>query len=614
MNRNRRALAALPAGTLLAAAAVLVALVAAPAAPVAPAAAAASVDEDLLRAPSSWRGHDPLLTWDHYYDQEQVADALHLLHDRYPDLTRLQSLGKSAEGRDIWQLTISNPETGPDADKPAMYLDGAVHGNEIQATEVCLYTAWLLLDRYGEWDEITDLLDRVAFYVVPTVNVDGRARFFTDAGGYNIGRSARHPYDDDHDGLVDEDDYDDVDGDGRILQMRIRDPFGDWKSDPDDPRVMVRAKPGEKGEWRLLGSEGIDNDGDGRVNEDTPGYVDMNRNWSFLWQPRYVQSGAGDFPLSEPNTEAIAAFVASRPNICFHFTFHNNGGMFLRGPGSDLSPPYQPADLRVYDYLGKEGEKTVPGYRYLVSKDDLYTTYGDFDEFMYQIMGVLGYTGELYVTEAMQYRRPGEKPAGDDDAGPSWDDGPSQQERQKFNDHLMMGEMFQDWKPFHHPTYGDIEIGGWRRFTSRMPPAWQLPDLVHRNASFVIWTATQFPKVSLEITGVEKLDGGLWRVRAAAANDGALPTLSAQTRNRRIHPLDVFSIEGRGLQVHGGAVVDDRWLDRLTPVEHHPERIPTFVPPLARQEVQWIVSGKGPFTVRYEGVKVGRLEVEGQLR
>jgi hypothetical protein len=606
MTRTRQTLAAALA---LALASLLLATATLPA----PAAAA----DDLLKAPSDWRGHDPLLTWDHYYDQDQVAAAVNLLHEKYPGLTELQSLGQSAEGRDIWQLTINNPKTGPDTAKPAMYLDGAVHGNEIQATEVCLYTAWLLLDRYGEWDQVTDLLDRVAFYVVPTVNVDGRAHFFTDVGGYNIGRSARHPFDDDHDGLVDEDDYDDVDGDGRILQMRIRDPFGEWKSDPDDPRVMVRVKPGERGQWRLLGSEGIDNDGDGRVNEDTPGYVDMNRNWGFLWQPRYVQSGAGDFPLSEPNTEAIAAFVASKPNICFHFTFHNNGGMFLRGPGSDLSPPYQPADLRVYDYLGKEGEKTVPGYRYLVSKDDLYTTYGDFDEFMYQVWGVLGYTGELFITSAMQYRQPDkdqERSGREGDQGPRWDDGVPQQERQKFNDHLMMGEMFQDWHPFHHPTYGDIEIGGWRRFTTRMPPAWQLPDLVHRNASFVIWTATQFPRVSLEISEIKKLDGDLWRVRAKASNDGALPTLSAQTRNRRIHPLDVFAIEGRGLRVHGGAAVDDPWLDRLSPVEDRPERIPTFVGPLSQQEVQWIVSGRGSFTVSYEGVKVGRVQARGELR
>ena len=145
------------------------------------------------------------LTWTHYYDQDQVVVALQTMHAEHPGLTELRSLGKSAEGRDIWCLTITNEKTGPDVGKPAMYVDGAIHGNEIQATEVCLYTAWQLLTKYGEWDKITELLNRAVFYIVPTVNVDNRARFFSDPGSYNIGRSARQPHDDDHDGLQDED-------------------------------------------------------------------------------------------------------------------------------------------------------------------------------------------------------------------------------------------------------------------------------------------------------------------------------------------------------------------------------------------------------------------------
>ena len=133
----------------------------------------------------------------------------------------------------------------------------------------------------------------------------------TTPGGYNIGRTARVPYDDDHDGLLDEDGPEDLDGDGMILQMRIRDPHGEFKTDPDDPRVMLRVKPGEQGEWRRLGFEGIDDDGDGRVNEDPPGYLDMNRNWGFLWQPTYVQDGAGLYPFSakvtrEPSRSSCA--------------------------------------------------------------------------------------------------------------------------------------------------------------------------------------------------------------------------------------------------------------------------------------------------------------------
>jgi hypothetical protein len=46
--------------------------------------------------------------------------------------------------------------------------------------------------------------------------------------------------------LFDEDGYDDIDGDGNICQMRIRDPFGMYRSDPEDPRLMIRVKPGSR--------------------------------------------------------------------------------------------------------------------------------------------------------------------------------------------------------------------------------------------------------------------------------------------------------------------------------------------------------------------------------
>ncbi len=581
------------------------------------AALAAAIAAVLALAPAPARAGRKIdvhhLQWDRYYSQQEVEDVLHALHDAYPRLTTLQSLGKSEEGRDIWALTINNPATGDETAKPAIYADGAIHGNEIQATEVCLYLAWQILDKYGQWDRMTAVVDSTVFYIVPTINVDSRARFFTDAGGYNIGRTARVPHDDDHDGLLDEDDYDDLDGDGRILQMRIRDPFGKWRSDPDDPRVMVRVKPGERGEWTLLGTEGIDNDGDGKVNEDVPGYLDMNRNWGFQWQPEHIQKGAGDYPFSARVTRAVAAFLEAHPNICFGFNFHNYGGMWLRGPGSELSPPIPPADLKVFDYLGREGERTVPGYRYLVSSTDLYTTHGDFDEFCYQCLGFPCFVGELFMSAQLAYKARTEKPNGKD--GTIWSHRPRDKEKQEFNDHLMLGEMFSDWHPFHHPTYGDIEIGGWRTFTTRMPPPFMLPELVHRNAMYVIWTATQAPRLSLAVTEVKRLDDGLYRVRARAANRGGLPTLSARARGKKILPLDRAEIAGHGVTVVSGGVLTDPWFDTVERRDHHPESIPTWIDPFGKRDLEWIVAGRpgDRVTVSYRGLKCGRRRVEVRL-
>ncbi|UCC31623.1 MAG: hypothetical protein JSU86_04965 [Phycisphaerales bacterium] len=545
---------------------------------------------------------DAQLTFDHYYDGPAVEKALHDLHSAYPNLTGLESLGKSEEGRDIWALTINNPATGADTEKSAVYVDGAIHGNEIQATEVCLYLAWYLLDGYDRIPVLKELVDSRAFYIVPVVNVDIRARFFAKPGGYNIGRTGSVSYDDDRDGLVDEDGDEDLDGDGEILQMRVEEPFGRYKTHPDDPRVMVRIKPGEIGKWRLLGSEGIDNDGDGRLNEDPLGFLDMNRNYGFKWQPPYVQRGAGDFPMSGKVTRAISNFVISKPNICFDVALHNFGGLIVRGPGSKLAGRYSQQDIKVYDFLGKEGEKIIPGYRYIIGRKDMYTTHGDFDEWMYSNLGIFGFVGELFMTSQQRYRKPGEKKEGDrpDDV---FADRTPDEEKQKFNDFVNQGTMFKNWEKFEHPQFGEVEIGGWRTFTTRIPSTFQLPEMVHRNASLIIFIARHTPEVELEILDVKPLGDDLHRVRVRARNRKAIPTISAGALKHDLVRKDILSIEGSGLQVVSGGIVDDIHFDKVKHVENRPHMIFTSVPSFGKRDVQWVVRGGGKATITFRSVK-----------
>ncbi len=545
---------------------------------------------------------EPRLTFDHFYDGPALEAALKQLHAAWPKLTRLQALGKSEEGRTIWALTITNFATGADTDKPGIYVDGAIHGNEIQASEVCLYLANSLLTGYEKNPVVKRLVDERAFYIVPVVNVDSRARTFEGPAGLVTGRTARVAHDDDRDGLADEDGYDDLDGDGQILQMRVADPLGPLRSHPDDARVMIPAEPGKPGQWRLLGWEGIDNDGDGRLNEDPPGYLDMNRNYGFGWQPRYVQAGAGDFPLSAAPTRAVAGFVLRKPNLVFEMTFHNWGGLFIRGPGTKLAGPYSPEDVKTYDRLGHEGEKIVPGYRYIVGYKDMYTTHGDFDEFMYSNLGVQGFTGELYTSSQMAYAKPKPAPA-DDEAAEAYSWRIDEVEKHKFDDNLTLGEMFTDWHEVDHPQLGKVQIGGWHKLTTRMPPPFQLPELVHRNAAVVLFVARQAPEVSLSLEDVTDLGRGLKRVRVRLENPGVLPSLSAQARRHHLSRLDLVRIQGKGLEVVSGGVVEDPVLDKVTFVEHRPQLVLTHVPGMGRTLVQFVVRGGGQATVTYDSVK-----------
>lgn len=152
---------------------------------------------------------------------------------------------------------------------------------------------------------------------------------------------------------------------------------GRFIKDPMDDRKLIRVAAEEKGEFEMLGYEGIDTDGDGEVNEDGVGYYDPNRDWGWKWQPDYVQRGAYKYPFSLPENRAVMEFVMKHPNIAGAQSYHNYGGMILRGPGAEEdADTYNPEDVVIYDAIAKKGEEMIPGYKYLVVYKDLYSVFG----------------------------------------------------------------------------------------------------------------------------------------------------------------------------------------------------------------------------------------------
>lgn len=550
------------------------------------------------------------LRFDDYYTYGEVVEAMQALNKAYPQLTKLEIVGKSEEARAIYAMTINNPKTGKELGKPAIYVDGNIHGNEIQATEVCLYMLDYLLGNYGKNQEVTKLVDRVCFYVIPMVNVDGRYHFMTDANTSSSNRGLRIPKDDDRDGLKDEDFPDDLDGDGNICMMRKKDPFGRLKTDPEDDRLMIAIKPGEKGEWTMLGQEGIDNDGDGRVNEDSEGYVDPNRNWGFDWAPEYVQMGAGDYPFSGVGLKSISEWIYKRTNICLAYSLHNFGGMYLRGPSRKALGAYSSRDVAVYDYIGKHSERMVPYYHYLICWKDLYTTYGDSVEWITQMMGAYGYVIELFASAEESYKtrddesksKPGQKDV------MSFVEGNEEiRERLKFSDNLVQGELYKPWKPYKHPTYGDIEIGGWVKLSSRLPAPFMLKNLVHRNASAMIFAAKHLPEVKLDVFGVSKIGKNLYRIRTRLVNSRAIPSMNYEAQKVKLYPQDILTLSGKQAKVVAGGKLNNIYTDRVTYKKHKPEVQFLFVPGFGKVEYQFLVSGKGEIKIIYRSRHAGTI-------
>ncbi|HNS22629.1 MAG TPA: M14 family metallopeptidase [Sedimentisphaerales bacterium] len=538
------------------------------------------------------------VAWNRFYDHAGLADILARLHQAFPDLTKLYSLGKSTEGRDLWCIEVTARNVGNPNRKPGMYVDGNIHGNEVQAGEMVVYTAWYLCHQYGRLDRVTSLLDDYVFYLVPMVNPDGRDFWLADRNGALAGRTGSTPIDNDRDGVADEDDCDDLDGDGCIAMMRIKDPQGREKPHPDYPQyMMVRARPDEPGEYTVLGWEGIDNDGDGRINEDGRGGYDLNRNWAWDWQPAYVQHGAMDYPFSQPETRAVADFVLAHPNIAACQCYHNCGGMILRGPGRE-GGEMKESDARLLRNIAEQGEKILPYYRSMICWQDLYTTWGDEDTWFYGARGVLSYTCEMWTSQNL-YKTDGD---------------PSREQEAEFIRHVLLGDGVVTWRPYEHPTYGQIEIGGLKKEWGRLPPSFLLEEELHRNMAFAVYHAGMMPRLRIADVAVEPLGNRLYKIWMTIENDRPMPTRTGQDRDHHINPPDLVSVRGSDLRVLSSGLVTDRFFKQVQAVEYRPERVELdTIDGMDATRVQFIVQGSGSFTVTVDSAKGGLLRKDGSL-
>ncbi len=546
------------------------------------------------------------LRWDRYYDYDQLTEALRTLVDAHPRFLTMESIGTSWEGRDIWAVTINNPETGPADEKPAFYADANIHGNEIQGTEVNLYLIWFLMENYPYMDKVQELVDSRTFYIIPTMNPDGRQTFF-DRGGPT--RSGNRPFDSDGDGRAGEDPPDGLTADREILQMRKYTPGeGTHVVSPIDDRLLVVAPSGEKGDYTLLGSEGTDVDADGRRNEDGPGGYDLNRNFPGDWQPMHIQGGSHWYPFSHPETRAVGNFLKERPNIAALQSWHNAGGMILRGPGSQYyrgTGEYTNRDVRTYDYLGERGELMLPYYRYWTVWADLYTVYGGTLDWAHDALGVMGFTNELW-NQSQLYQG-------------HWDsDGPVPDEMQQlfFNDRLGLGAWFHEWEETEHPELGTVEVGGWSKWFGRTTVPFMIQEMLHRNAMFALFHADEMPLLEFEEPRVEHIAGDTWRVTAEIRNRRAIPSrIEAAELNRVGHP-DYFRLSGSEVTVQAGGFAGGPLGDELDPVERTPAEIPVTggVQGHSGVTVSWIVTGRGSVTIEYESMKGGTHRTPVELR
>jgi hypothetical protein len=480
-----------------------------------------------------------VMDFKHYHTYTETVEFLKRWEKQYPDLVDLYVVAQSYGGIDIYQATVTNKKTGRHTEKPAMYVEGNRHAGEVTAGESALWMLHHLLTGYGKDKEATRLLDDFAFYFRPVNNPDGSLLYLETAQTL---RSTIRPYDSDRDGLLDEDPAEDLDGDGFVRQMRVKVEMGkgDATVDPRDPsgRLMRRVGAG-KGDYLLL-SEGVDNDQDGRVNEDGVGGLDLHRNYPENWRPEteettrgYTQGGAGEYPLSEVETRAVVTFLLAHPNVSVVNTMDTSVPMLLRPPSTSASDERMyPEDLALYKAFDEKG-KQITGY---ARAGDVYNDYGrgsplfgHSPDFGYWQYGAIWYGDELW---------------NGGNVGDYNKDGVVNDEldRLQYNDKELKVSRFQTWTKIIHPQYGEAEVGGWNpKFWSQNPPPELLEIWAEKEARFNLMLAGSLPKVVMAEPKITR-QGDEYTVAFSLQNLGVIPTALRQAQLVRIVRADTVSM------------------------------------------------------------------------
>jgi murein tripeptide amidase MpaA len=502
----------------------------------------------------------PIPRFDSFYRHTELTTLLEGYALARPNLVQLRSLGKSHEGRDIWLLVITNTATGADVDKPAFWVDGNIHAAELTASTACLYWLHQLVAGHGTDERTTELLDTRVVYMVPRLNPDGAELALADKPRHI--RSSTRPYpwaEEPVEGMT----IEDVDGDGRVLSMRVPDPHGTWKAHPDDARLMIPREPGEfGGSYYRVMPEGTITHYDGlliKANPDREG-LDLNRNFPSQWRQEFEQVGAGPYPTSEPEVRAMVDFIVKHPNVGAAVSFHTHSGVILRPMGTTADEQMTPEDLWMIKRLSDIGAR-LTGYPAVSAFHDFKyhpkEVITGTQDWLYEHLGALFWTVEIWAPN---------KEAGitDYDFIHWYRDHPPEDDLKllKWSDTQCGGKAHVTWYPFQHPQLGMVEIGGWDRLNFwRNPP----PHLREREAArFPAWLsqlALSTPRLELLRTEVRSLGGDAWRIRMAVANSGYLPSYVTQRAIERktvrgvvfeLHLPPGVALQTGKARIHGG--------------------------------------------------------------
>jgi murein tripeptide amidase MpaA len=610
---------------------------------------------------SGWVTAQGKFFFDRYHEPHQVAEMLGELAGRFPNLAVVRDIGKSAGGTTLFLLELADRSQNfppPDA-RPAILVSANLEGNHLLGTEAALMLAErLLVDRTVD-PQLKELLERRTVYVAPLLNPDAAAAFF--ATPKHERTSNNGPCDEDVDSAIDEDGPEDLNGDGLITMMRVKDPEGEWIADPTEPRLMRMADPqkGEAGIFKVY-LEGIDNDGDESYNEDPVGGVDPARNFPHDFEINHVSSGR--WPVSEPEAQALVDFMLGHPNIALVLNFSSENTFLnleqtgrARASGDKVKVPERFAGMLGLDpeqeYDLKEVTERVrssgvfgpdvtedrvaqflgAGPAIAIDRQDLPIFQevqkefkealraanldypekkargvgkGSFTAYCYFQYGVPVFSSDLWMVPETKQENASEEPERPTDsrAAPSASSEHPDVDALKWSDTQLEGKGFVPWSPFGHPTLGSVEIGGFVPYAKSLPPAAHIRATVAPQVDFYLRLMDKIAELQIQETRVKRLDDSVYAVTCYLSNPGSFPTSTAQGRRAQTSwPITVRIITS-----------DDQFLFSGRPIES----VPFLAGNGDRRKVEWTVRGKPGSVVEVSASspKLGTISTQVTLR
>ncbi|MCK5056412.1 MAG: hypothetical protein KAT34_07145 [Candidatus Aminicenantes bacterium] len=597
--------------------------------------------------------------FDAYHTPAQLNKALKNFAAAYPRVTLLHKIAVSPGGCDVFVIEIGPEVKKKKRNLPAVFAAANMEGTVPISSEAAVFLIKSILEK-------PEVRKDKTWYVLPLGNPDAATAYFKKPLVMN-GRNAR-PHNDDMDDRTDEDGVDDLDKNGIITQMRVKDPQGRWLPIPGEPRLMKKADwaKGEKGIYKLY-SEGIDNDGDGKYNEDGPGGVNIGINFPHLF--KFYTKNGGPWAGSEDESYNLIKFINERKEISIVFTFGSTNfclvppkggrkgtadfskikipkrfGKWLNvdtdrtytmkevveiakafipegmevsesmiasffGLGAVVNP--MAADLKFYNELSEKYKEFLKKNKLDGKRlDPARARDGSFELWAYYHMGLPSFSMDFWtLPEVKKEKKEGsditteklEKMSKEDflalgeekiaaflksvgapkafDAKkvmelvkngtmtpekmagfmknmpkPKSEEGADPEEKAllAFSDKELAGKGFVNWKPFKHPTLGEVEIGGAVPFVDNTPPAAMIEKLLAGQVPWMFTLVEKTARIKIAKIEVKALGSGLYQVKAWVENYGYLPYATAMAeRNERIPPV-VLTISGNNFKIIEG--------------------------------------------------------------